>query len=138
VIHSSLPVRHISQKDGHALNRVLPAKRQQVLLRSGQTAKRKRQKFARHVGAGSLPQAAQTGRDDGFREEMMNGIGLKTECFAGEVKGADLPASVRQQPLDAHGAEFHLIEGAGGLALSVDFGPACVKMNVLARRCRGR
>ena len=52
---------------------------------------------------------------------MMGVVGLEAERFAGQVKCADLSATVREQPVDANGAKLDLIIGSGFLALRVDF-----------------
>ncbi len=52
---------------------------------------------------------------------MVRRVGFEAECLSGEVKGTDLPAAVSKQAVDADGAELHLVEGSGLLALGVDF-----------------
>ena len=92
-----------------------------MFLSSGQPLECQRQQLMRHIRPCTQADDANAGGIDRFSKEMVRRASFETECLSSKMEGADLPASVSEQAVDAHGAEFDLIEGTSLLALGIDF-----------------
>ena len=122
LLQAALALGQIGKEGCDALNRVLPPKDQQVLLRSHQPPQRHRQQFAGKVVAGIGAQRTDTRGADRLGKEVMYVVGFEAEHFTRQMEGGNLAPPVGKQAIYPHGAELDPVKTAAFLALCVNLG----------------
>ncbi len=115
-----------NKKGGKALERILAAEQEQMILRVPETDHGPGEKLAHEArrGAGADQPLPFEGNDLGGHHRLgravMNVADLEAEHVARQVKGADLAAAIGKELRDAHHARDDFVNIAGGLAFGED------------------
>ena len=117
------------QKRGKALQRILAAEHEKLILGAPEPKHGKAQEFAHDIygRAGEVRKSVPFEGHDldghhGFGRSVMDLVGLEAEHLARHMERADLPASVGQKLGDADHARQHLVDITRRLALGVNLG----------------